>query len=565
MARIGIDFGTTYTSAFYWQDGRYNSLLAAEEHQSPLVPSIALLYKDKQQYGFEARDTLKNPLLESNISRVFRGFKMLLGKMADDEMLRQRGFDFGNGKYSPEKIAEEFLRYYLDIALGRCQDGQIEKIVIGVPQIWFDEVNSISARDSLHQILQKFLEGDFSGKIKDVELESEPALACAYYADYYKNSQKANFIGNMLLIDYGGGTLDINLCRIHQKERGCEITILARTGKGTNDVKQNLVGKAGMAFLENAVRRATEGVNLSNAMRHSLEQSLESKLMSGKNTFANEVRKAVSKSDKEELRAQEFAELIDGKTSVTYGMLIDSYDEVIKPTLKNALDEIKEKMDNLNIKSEIVHQQDDFKIVLAGGFCNFYLTQKQVNDYFKIISNDPRLRGVDAGGAGLEYAIAYGASLVAAEVIQIKQTYPYSLGIEKEGVSDSDEEKCIWLAWTINEDLFYDKPKYVRRKGSDSPAVFNGNSIPQLFYDRKGDGKYILFKPVPSLKEIFSLGIDEFYKIGFSLDKVLNITLWLQQVDYDNYKDCGAPIKRRLPDLYSIFGNIQEVRKDERK
>jgi hypothetical protein len=364
----------------------------------------------------------------------------------------------------------------------------------------------------------------------------------------------------MLLIDYGGGTLDINLCKINQKEKGCEITILARTGKGINDVEQNIVGKAGMAFLENVVRRATEGVNLSNALRHRLEQSLESKLMNGKDTFANEIRKAVSKTDKEELRNDEFAELSDGKTSVTYGMLIDAYDEVIKPTLKNALDEIKERMDRLSIKSEIVHQRDNFKIVLAGGFCNFYLTQKQVYDYFKISSDDPRLRGVDAGGAGLEYSIAYGAALVAAEAIQIKQTYPYSLGIAN---SDGSGK---WLAWTIGEDLFYENPKYaVHNRESKMPAVFNANSIPQLFYDRKGDEKYVLFKPVPSLKEIFSLGIDEFYKIGFSLDKVLNITLWLQQVDLESYKDIGVPVPRRLPDLASIFGNIQEVRKDERK
>ena len=566
MIRIGVDFGTTYTSGFSWQNERYESIFAAQSGQSPLQPSIALVCKDKNnndtvQFGFKARETLNNPHFASRISRVFRGFKMLLGKLADDSMIVARGYDV-EGAYSPDRVARDFLEHWVRMAYDRCGEEPIEKMVVGIPQIWFDNEYSISARASLSRILDdvksKICNEYSADAIGEIVFESEPALACAYYADNYRRTTGDSLNGHMLLIDYGGGTLDINLCKVTHDGSSCEISVIARTGKGINDPEHGLLGKAGMAFIQDVIRRAKQDQEVPEFERHLLEQSLESRLMDTENMskLRSEFKMAVSDEDCADLDASDFDELSDG-TIITYGMLREAYDAVIRPTLNEALQDIDTQMENKGINIRELQIDNHVKIVLAGGFCNFCLTKQQVYDHYQIASKDPRTQGIVTSGSGLEYAIAYGAALVAADVIKIKRTYPYTLGLV-------DIHGNMLQVFEFGDDMEYDKPQYAKRVGIDRPVVFLGSSIPELYFDSNGSKKYTRSVPKNDYWGDFKLKIDNLYLIGFSLDSNLNIKMWLARVEemqapHPHYAMIGEPEMKQLPTLDELFGGIRAV------
>ena len=546
-----MDFGTTYTGVYYWDGASKNlkGVLDKQTDQKPFQPTMVLIHKDKFHFGSAARDILVNPYKAPQISKLFTGFKMLMGKMSNDVILRDRGYDT-KGEFCPENIAEAYLKDRLEMIRMRCPDGKhIEKIVIGAPQIWFIDVDSINARDSLQHILSK-IKDDFNrdhgnGAISDIVLESEPALACAYYIDRYRRRENKDFNGHVLLIDYGGGTLDINLCNVRQSGDDCEIKIQARTGKGINDSALGLIGSAGMAFLDAVIQQTSQVTGLSNHEKQFLLQSLESELMEPskmvelqkKFSHAKRAKVLISK-----LWDEKFAELADvNETVITYGMLYDAFQHVIADTLKDALDDISKQMDYLGIPFRSDHGDGSLKIVFTGGFCNFYLTRMEAEDYFKIISGDSRTNGMEDGSEGRECAIACGAALVAAGIVNIKQTYPYTLGIANEDCSKK------WQVFSAGEDMVYDIPRYI-------DTVFIASAIPNLYFD--DPPKYV--KPLPK----YRIDIDTTKcKIGFSLDKMLNITVWVLPMEEisDGWRPKGNPTRLILPDLHTVFGKIVDI------
>ena len=572
MLKIGVDFGTTYSCVYYLNnEERLKGVMATPRDHNPFQPTMALIYGEEKKlyHGSAAREILTNPNKAPNISKLFTGFKMLLGKMSDDTLLHGRGYE-RKAPYNPEGVAEEYLKKLFMMVRNRCPGGEkIEKIVIGVPQIWFDDVESISARDSLQNILCSIRDAFNTNKdyskdtIGEIILESEPALACAYHVYNYRRDQEKDFNGHVLLIDYGGGTLDINLCQVSQKGSDCEIKVRARTGKGLNDADIGLIGKAGMAFIDGVINK-TETAKTNKLSYHEIQvlvQSLESELMDPEKM--EDLRKIFSATKHEIFSAtkrtdtswpkfwdKKFADLSDAKTLVEYGTLRDAYNEIIEPIFKEALDDINTQMSNLGINPK-VHDKDDFKIAFAGGFCNFYLTRMQVENYFDIVHNDPRTKGMDIGGEGFECAIACGAALVSAGVVKIKQTYPYTLGIANDDCSKK------WQAFRFGDDMVYNMPKYVSyENGEKVPLIVD--EIPNLYFD-KGDGIPKYLEPLPHFR--ISLDMD-YYTIGFSLDKMLRITVWVQPLKKtpEGLIILGDPIKQELPDLPTIFGKITDVK-----
>ncbi len=83
-----------------------------------------------------------------------------------------------------------------------------------------------------------------------MQVISEPAAASAFFAHNFQKSTGKPFDGKILLVDYGGGTLDITLSDIspskkNTEEQNIEIKVLERTGAGENQdgqvVKQVII------------------------------------------------------------------------------------------------------------------------------------------------------------------------------------------------------------------------------------------------------------------------------------------------------------------------------------
>ena len=81
------------------------------------------------------------------------------------------------------------------------------------------------------------------------------AAASAFFAYNFRQMTKKNFEGNILLVDYGGGTLDITLTNVAADDGdSVEIKVLERTGAGENE--EGKVGKAGIVYMETVMGRS---------------------------------------------------------------------------------------------------------------------------------------------------------------------------------------------------------------------------------------------------------------------------------------------------------------------
>ena len=142
----------------------------------------------------------------------------------DKKKLAERGFDDEN---TPEKIASVFIEDVLKKVLDRTHEDKIHTIFVGAPEIWNDDFSTLDGRTAISSICKKL---DF---VENVQVVSEPAAASAFFAYNFRQMTKKNFEGNILLVDYGGGTLDITLTNVAADDGdSVEIKVLERTGAG---------------------------------------------------------------------------------------------------------------------------------------------------------------------------------------------------------------------------------------------------------------------------------------------------------------------------------------------
>lgn len=243
----------------------------------------------------------------------------------------------------------------------------------------------------------------------------------------------------------------------------------------------------------------------------------------------------------------------DEEYDVTYGMLAKAYNTVCKDLLDEKLDEIIAYMDRKQIRYDA--GQANFKIAMVGGFCNFYLTKKQISEKFDKAVNDVRFQDIIRTVSDSEKAISYGAALIANNVIGFKQVAPYSLGFAAKGAAP---ENYLW-AIRKGDDVEFGKVKMFQMNGTD--MVFQGNFIPRIAFNFEEDLKYA--KAEPPLKDYqakLRLEPGKYYKFGYSLDNSMTITLhkWVIP-NIRNINRVENEERVVLDDIYSLMGNLMVV------
>ena len=203
------------------------------------------------------------------------------------------------------------------------------KLVVGVPEVWGQSFNTFDGRAVLHQICSSF---DF---VEEAVVVSEPACASAFFAYNYKLIRKENFDGKVLLIDYGGGTLDITLTKVSSNGDTMEVKVEKRDGAGENTDRE--IGNAGIKYMEKVTERAIldseafsdlETVEYDGDFMKAVDE-LEEVLMSDAETVEDTFRELEYTPDA--LADEELIELFYKGESVidTYRHLNDIYNEFI--------------------------------------------------------------------------------------------------------------------------------------------------------------------------------------------------------------------------------------------
>ncbi len=443
--QLGIDFGSTYsTFASYSKIEEDVIALNLMEGDPVSIPSVVSIGRKNKKIicGRGAKDQIgKKPY------RTFEAFKMLLTS-DNQKMLTKQGYD---EKYTPQEITRIYLEENLKGLLKRYGDREeiLENVVICVPEIWANSEQTIDGRNILLNILTEKIDIP----IKHVQVVTEPEAASAYFAHNFERETGKRFNGHLLLIDYGGGTLDLTLTKVSSvTDELLEIGYRESGGAGENHPDENgdgMIGSAGIAFMRSVVIEALLSGELISDSRE-IDQSdpdfleavrdLENQMKTPQtldeleNTFGiyKKYRNFQKIFQEEDCTFMDL-EYGDDIVTVTYQNLFAAYQRNIESVLREEVDKICEKIighigfDPRKLEAGL---KDDFKIALVGGFGSCYFVKKQLAEIFDFdtnIKNDPRVKNIDS--AKKEQAIALGAGLLSAGKVVLQKIPRYSIGI----------------------------------------------------------------------------------------------------------------------------------------
>ena len=512
MVDMGIDFGSTYTtiSVYRHNTGMVKTLTMSS---SPYIPTTVALMGNKYEFGRAARSVTG----KRNV-RIFKGFKMLLPEL-DAQLLEGRGYD---STHTPRRVAARFLEFCLRQALQCLHETKIHHLVVGVPEIWNQRLHTLDARAVLLNILREF---DF---VEDAQVVSEPAAATAFFSHNYKLSTGREYDGSILLIDYGGGTLDLTLTNVTAEASSVQIKVLERSGAGENE--DGKIGKAGIVYMETVMAEAIrqsglfgDGLPATDGRFYkavdNLEEELQFRTGQIKDTFDE------YGTDYPEDLEMEFTS-IDYRGEyipITYRLLVEVYDEIVRPVLKAELNHMIDYMERNGIRY-MERNQDVFKIALVGGFGNYYLVKKQIEDTFLFSTMDKRQENIIRNQFDREKSISMGAAMLAADVVSIRHTAPFSVGFTGQ---DADGNSRTDYAITYKQDIEYGSVCFpLDGQGKPLRYYVTSGTLSRLAMDF-GDtgGRLYRLRPeyAEKLKEIANPGT--VVALGFSMDVSGMLTL----------------------------------------
>ncbi len=589
MAHIGIDFGSTTTIvSVYKAENEAPVAIAFNETGTqvaiPTVVAEAKTLSGKTTYyiGTEAKN-------RHNAKHNFRAFKMLLAEN-DESLLSSRGF---SGAYTPTKVTKLFLKEVIAKVCERLGISSIEGITIGAPEIWTSEIVEVEKEGKMYSGLSTNLDGrailseictELVGSDAEIQVVGEPVAASAYFAHkFYKQKNKA-FNGHILLIDYGGGTLDITLTEVRPKANvdgsiSMEVSAPFRTGAGENR-ERGKIGKAGIIYMETLARMAIKSVFPDDKIECDAEfyaavDAVESWIITH-SALQREVFEEY-KDDFGQLSDPDVIEILKENNyyyagefryrqrdvRFTYEMIVKAYDEVIRPVLDATLDEA---LRYTNVPAHGVNtmdrNNDSFKVVLAGGFGNFYLVKDQIAKKLDYNHNDKRCEYIMSKSTEGELAISYGAALIAEGKIKLKNTAPFSIGV---AAYDRNNRYSKTYALRFNEEIECDKLYFQSDlRGNPQSFVAGGKAINKFIINTTdSDGKACIMTPkkefLKRLGNAFSGNILAPHLIAFSMNSSGTISIHVFP-DCLTVKECETkkiePI--RLTKISELF-NTQEL------
>lgn len=488
MKVIGLDFGTTNSTLSFYND-KTNTIEAWKMGGSDgenYIPSILTIEDNNIYIGEEAKTFLK-----SGHKETYSKFKILL-----HEDNKQKLVNYNYIKTTPKEIAKKYIQTLLDTYKKEQNIEFIESIVITVPEIWLnDDMKGRTVIDSISKELglnYKFI--------------SEPVAAGAYFLHNYKEKKQLSFNGHLLVFDYGGGTLDVTLMEA-QNER---LKVLERTGKGRDKLE---IGKAGALYDEKIVmylykKIFGEELQKNSSAFNKLITEFEKLKIENKKIIASHITK-YQKNMKIDMEVFSFY-CSKGEISVKSSDLVKVFDEVLKSDIETSLKEIKEYFKVYGINQET---SKEFRVIMVGGFSNFYLSFSTVRKFFNSITEEDTRFETNFSLEDTTLAISKGAALIASEDVKIDETYPMTIGIELHKATPSGElEKFRKSIFKKGESVKTHTVMYIDLN------IKNTGKIPLFIDNGKNNFPLLLDKHPENIFPNYSLENNE-WQIGFSIDE----------------------------------------------
>ena len=489
MRVIGLDFGTTNSIVSFYNEETKNieAWKMGGADGNNYIPSCLSIEDDEIYIGEEAKNNLTR-----DDSQTYTNFKILLYE-TDDKKLA----DYNYTDKTPKEVAKLYIKTLLETYIAEQNIDKVNSLVLTVPEIWIQD--DMQARTIIKEIAEEL-------RLPLKKLISEPVAAGAYFIDNYKKRNASSYDGHLLVFDYGGGTLDITLLEANNDA----IKTLERTGKGK---AIQSIGKAGVAYDELVVVSAYKEVFDAELKKNS-EEYYELLVAFEREKIQNKksIQKYVSRYEKNsKLNSEIFALRCDtGKISIKPSILVSCFDELLKDDITSSLKEIEAYFDIHGID---INNHDEFRIVMVGGFSNYYLSQLAVKDFFGSKTDSDRRFETHFTLEDTTLAISKGATLIANEFVELDETYPMSIGLVLFTINSNGEREEI-------KEVIFKKGDTVTTHNINysNSNVINSGKI-TLFLDNGRTSYKIKLDKNP--EDIFPNHDEEnnSWNIGFSMDE----------------------------------------------
>lgn len=562
--RIGIDFGTCNSVAAVWSEGEKRARIV-EIDGSVQATCIAINrnHPDELVFGRAARDYRNSPDY-----LFYDRFKMLLNVRE-----RSRWASFGWPVDSAAMTPAEVSKIYLGELLAHCLRwdnrskndlAAVEQLVLSVPAIWTQEVRDNYGREELQRIAIELLSGkplaeltpreQTSFKRSRIRIVSEPTAACCYFAHCFRTQNPGKkFDGHALVCDYGGGTLDLSLCRVEDDQ----VTVLDSRGFG--HVEGEIFGAAGVAYDEEFLR-IYHGIEPGAVRRddnwerwlRSFEVFKTTHIAPG---HPNEkiVKRYLSNPGrvKETLRGAEWAE-----SPIAPSHLVKAFDAVIEPKFQKSVSEMLHLLVEKGVLREKKHggrtafegSRETFRVLFVGGFSSFMLVQAAMTRYlgYSVDSVDDLCAGMLDSvypTSDRKPSVALGAALLAAQKVSYQESCPLDLGVIL-----YPDEYCTLIDSGSTIDSSRNTPVKTIKVNAGGSA--DHAKITLWMKNNRG-----IVTPMPlelTCAEVFS-HLDEpdnLWELGFLVGEGLVISLWVRD---NNHREQRVI---QLGDLISEFSGI---------
>ena len=424
-AYIGIDLGTTYSSISYYNPQINKSEIIKLENRKDSIPSWISIYNYLNGgaiVGQTAKNEINSDYVAFDVKRIIgrelheideNELKSLDGKLKEidgklmidlfNQPKNQREYFF------PEEISGFIIKYLLNELEKNNGKKNYKNVVVTVPAKFNEKQLEATERAAL-----------FAG-IQNVVLKPEPIAAIHYYMKTQPTGKIPNH-SKILVIDFGGGTLDLALCEI----KGDDLVVKA---SGTN---QNLGGNnfdsIMMQFIKNELieNMDEDKVNKYFCDDESILQEMDDNEIKKNHChfvqlkkFAENVKIEMSESQHVNLKLDDLMKLMNDWKEYKfteddfieiildrekYETLSTSLIEEFETTIKNFLADARCPMKAIN------------NVLLIGGTCQMPIIQNSVNYLFK----DKIIKTTDFNPMT---SVCQGAALYSYEVSQIFDEY----------------------------------------------------------------------------------------------------------------------------------------------
>jgi len=198
-----------------------------------------------------------------------------------------------------------------------------------------------------------------------------------------------------------------------------------------------------------------------------------------------------------------------GNFNITASNLVNAFKDLDRD-IKNTLQEMSSKFLKYGVD---VTNADKFRVVMVGGFSNFYLSKRSVKEFFGADDEDRRFE-THFRADDIALAISKGASLIAEDIINIDETYPISVGLIVKIMNSKGfvEEHYISIFKQGDSVQTYEVSYIDKRISQAGKLIFAFDNE-----DKKSSFKIKIDKDVHELYPNFNR-INNKWQIGFSID-----------------------------------------------